>query len=101
MRRVTAEELSRGALPVTMTAWELETFAYHLSVIYRETGTGGLGRPDGAVLTYTITPGSLSATDGDVWDQVTLNGHPCGNRHGGAKAYARFWAGDPEWMAAR
>lgn len=85
-----------------LTSWQLQTFAYHLSALYRETGRGGLGRPDGASVTYEITPSSslTAATDGNVWDQVTLDGHSCGNRHGGARAYARFWAGDAEWWSA-
>jgi hypothetical protein len=73
-----------------------DLLAYHIGCIYRETGKLSLSARDGVVADVEIRPSGLPAES--IWDSVTINGHSCGNRHGGAKAYARLVAGDPEWF---
>jgi hypothetical protein len=87
--------------PYQLTPHELEIFAYHIGVLYRDSGKFGLSAREGIRADVEIVPSSLSATDGDIWDSVTMNGHSLGKRPGGAKAYARLVAGDPEWYRAR
>ena len=96
------ETTAAAPAAITTTGHDLETLAYHLSVIYRESGRVGFAAPDGRHCEITITAGTLSADTNDpIWDQVTIDGHWCGNRHGGAKAYVRFWAGKAEYGARR
>ena len=83
-----------------LTTYELELFAYHVSCLYRDTGRFGLSRRDGAHVDVEIVPNSLSTTEGDIWDSVTMDGHSVGNRCGGAKAFARFVAGESDWWRA-
>lgn len=86
--------------PVTLTRHELELFAYHVSCLFRDRGRFGLSCKAGIKADVEIVPSTLSETDGTIWDSVTINGKSCGNRCGGAKAYARMVAGDPEWWRA-
>ena len=82
---------------VPLAPYELELFAYHISSIATQTGRFGLSCRAGILANVLIEPNAMSATDGPVWDSVTINGRSCGNRPGGARAYAKMAAGDPEW----
>jgi hypothetical protein len=82
-----------------MKPYELELFAYHVGCIYRDSGRFGLSCKPGVHAEVTITP-TAGPTAESIWDSVTINGHSCGNRAGGARAYARMVAGDPEWWRA-
>jgi hypothetical protein len=79
-----------------MTASDLELFAYHISTIYRQTGTFGLSFGD-AHVKVQIDPSALSKEQGSVWDSVFLDGHGPWNRSGAAAAYARKVAGVEAW----
>ena len=82
---------------ITLDSNLADLLAYHIGCIYRDLGKFGLSAREGIYADVEIMPSSLSATDGAIWDSVTINGHWCGNRCGGAKAYARMVAGDPNW----
>lgn len=81
---------------VQLTPYELELFAYHVGSIYRDTGKFGLSCRTGILAEVVIEPRTDPKQD-MIWDQVTINGHWCGNRAGGARAYAKMVAGDPHW----
>ncbi len=83
---------------VPLTPYELELFAYHVGCIYRDSGSFGLSCRDGILAEVWI---EQQGNRVDVWDSVTMNGHSVGNRAGGAMAYSRMVAGDPEWWRAR
>ena len=95
-----AEKPASPEISVTLTAHELELFAYHMSCLFRDKGNFGLSTREGIYANVNITPSALSPSEGSIWDSVTINGHWCGNRCGGAKAYARMVAGDPNWFRA-
>lgn len=94
---VAKTETAQAEASVALTAHELATFAYHVGCLYRDRGRFGLSARAGIHAEVEIVPSTLSATDGDIWDSVTINGRHCGNRCGGAKAYARMVAGESEW----
>jgi len=90
---------------VTLTLRDVELLAEHLRFIYTDKApsTSRMAvhdRMDIAVIEIAPTAMSTPGVVSDVWDSVTINGHSCGNRHGGAVAYARMVAGDPHWWRA-
>jgi hypothetical protein len=89
--------MSGASTPIVLDEQLAGLLAYHLVSLARDTGTFGLSAREGIHADVVITPSSMSETDGSVWDSVTINGHSCGNRCGGARAYALMVAGVTDW----
>lgn len=105
------------AFDVPTLAHVLQTFAGQIGVIRTEQpvrkarpyadrvlvscGLGGYRKDCPVVIVQVaITPASIADDPWGVWAQVALDGKACGNRCGGADAYAQAMAPVIAWVAA-
>jgi hypothetical protein len=69
----------------------LSIFAYHISLLMIEPAPARLvlSPCDGIRAEVQITPSRLGEA---IWDQVTINGTHCGNRHGAVQHFTAMVA---------